>query len=253
MGSSLTLQIVLSFLIALLFAAIHVFGDRLDFLDVVPRSRWLSVSGGVAVAYVFVHLFPELGAAQEHFQSAFSEGPLGAVERHSYVIALLGLAVFYGLERMAKSSVRRETGRGRGRRTGPAVFRVHLAAYALYSALIGYLLLHREEADLRGLFFYGTAMGLHFLVNDRGLRHEHGAAYRRYGARVLAAAALLGWLVGLIVEIPRTLVLVLFAFLAGAVILNVLKEELPEQRESRFWAFAAGAALYSTLLLVTRV
>ena len=31
--------------------------------------------------------------------------------------------------------------------------------------------------------------------------------------------------------------------------MNVLKEELPEERESRFWAFAAGAALYSVVLL----
>jgi len=34
------------------------------------------------------------------------------------------------------------------------------------------------------------------------------------------------------------------------VIMNVLKEELPEERESRFFAFALGAALYSVVLLV---
>ena len=33
-------------------------------------------------------------------------------------------------------------------------------------------------------------------------------------------------------------------------VLNVLKEELPENRESRFWAFALGATLYSPLLLL---
>jgi hypothetical protein len=37
--------------------------------------------------------------------------------------------------------------------------------------------------------------------------------------------------------------------LAGGVIMNVLKEELPEEHESRFWAFALGAALYSVILL----
>lgn len=30
-----------------------------------------------------------------------------------------------------------------------------------------------------------------------------------------------------------------------------LKEELPEERQSRFWAFATGAALYAALLLVS--
>ena len=32
--------------------------------------------------------------------------------------------------------------------------------------------------------------------------------------------------------------------------MNVLKEELPEERESRFWASVLGAALYSAVLLL---
>jgi hypothetical protein len=53
----------------------------------------------------------------------------------------------------------------------------------------------------------------------------------------------------LLAEIPEVAVAVLIAFLAGGVVLNVLKEELPEERESRFWAFALGAAFYAALLL----
>ncbi len=41
----------------------------------------------------------------------------------------------------------------------------------------------------------------------------------------------------------------ILAVLAGSVILNVLKEELPEERESRFCAFAVGAGTYAALLL----
>jgi hypothetical protein len=43
--------------------------------------------------------------------------------------------------------------------------------------------------------------------------------------------------------------MILFAFVAGGVILNVLKEELPEERQSKFWAFALGAAIYAALLV----
>ncbi len=42
----------------------------------------------------------------------------------------------------------------------------------------------------------------------------------------------------------------LFAFLTGCIVLNVLKEELPEERESSLWAFATGAAVYAVLLLI---
>jgi zinc transporter ZupT len=59
-----------------------------------------------------------------------------------------------------------------------------------------------------------------------------------------------GWAVGLFFEISEAAIAVLFGFLAGGVIMNVLKEELPEERESRFWAFALGAALYTVVLLL---
>lgn len=42
---------------------------------------------------------------------------------------------------------------------------------------------------------------------------------------------------------------ILFAFLAGGVILNVIKEEVPAERESRFSAFALGAVGYAGVLL----
>lgn len=40
----------------------------------------------------------------------------------------------------------------------------------------------------------------------------------------------------------------LFAFLGGSAMLNILKEELPEERQSRFWAFLIGVAGYSAVL-----
>ncbi len=161
----------------------------------------------------------------------------------------MGLAAFYGLERAAKAS-RGERRRLRGDdATGAGVFWLHTASFALYNALIGYLMLHREEPGLGGLILFAFAMGVHFVVNDYGLRHDHKGAYDRVGRWVLAAAVLAGWAVGLSFEVSKAALAVLFAFLAGGVIMNVLKEELPEEQESRFWAFALGAALYSVILL----
>ncbi|PRX99130.1 hypothetical protein CLV24_1634 [Pontibacter ummariensis] len=39
------------------------------------------------------------------------------------------------------------------------------------------------------------------------------------------------------------------AFIGGAEILNVLKEERPEERKSRYWAFLLGAGACAVLLL----
>lgn len=58
-----------------------------------------------------------------------------------------------------------------------------------------------------------------------------------------------GWTVNYFINVPQVGSALLQAFIAGGVLLNVLKEELPEEAEGRFWAFAGGAVAYSALLL----
>lgn len=235
---------LLTFFTAAGLALIHLFAGKLRFLEGIPRSRWLSLAGGVSVAYVFLHLLPELTKAQE----ALGER-LSFLEQRSYLFALIGLAVFYGLERAAKES--RQGGKGGEDDASSSVFWLHVFSFALYNLIVGYLLLHREESGLRSLRWYFIAMALHFVVNDFGLREHHKGSYHSTGRWFLAAAVLAGWGLGLVVEVSETLLNLLFAFLAGGVVLNVLKEELPEERKSSFWAFALGAAGYATLLLLT--
>ncbi len=43
-----------------------------------------------------------------------------------------------------------------------------------------------------------------------------------------------------------------FAFIARGVVLNVLKEELPKERESRLWPFVGADAAYRVLLLTVQ-
>ncbi len=92
-------------------------------------------------------------------------------------------------------------------------------------------------------------MALHLSVNDYGLRSHHKELYHRVGRWVLAGSVLAGGVLGIAVPLPELALLVPLAFLAGGVVLNVLKEELPEERESHFGAFALGVVGYTALLL----
>ena len=236
----------LATVLAIGLALIHIYAGKLRFLDQVPRSRWLSVGSGTSVAYVFVHLLPELSHRQEVFTDP---GLLGFAEHHVYVFALIGLAVFYGLERVVKESKSRNQAAGGGDQAGFNVFWLHMISFSLYNGLIGYLLVHREERTLWALILFAIAMALHFIVNDSGLRQDHKGTYDKFGRWILAGAIVFGFIIGLSTEIPEGAIAVLFSFLAGSIILNVLKEELPEERESRFWAFVGGAVGYTALLL----
>ncbi|MDV2992514.1 MAG: hypothetical protein N4J56_002168 [Chroococcidiopsis sp. SAG 2025] len=66
--------------------------------------------------------------------------------------------MFYGLERAAKLSRQRQRKAGKGDVTSEGVFWLHVVSFALYNALIGYLLLHREEPGVQSLLFFFMAM-----------------------------------------------------------------------------------------------
>lgn len=231
------------------FVCIHLFAGKLRFIAAIPRSRWLSFAGGTSVAYVFLHLFPELFAAQE----AMSErGDSKIAEHIAYLSALAGVVSFYGLERLVTVARSKRGGSAGGEgetSTGQGIFWLHAGSFAFYNFLIGYLLVHEKDQSGTGLALYGVAIGFHFFVNDFALREDHKGTYRRFGRWLLAAAVAGGWLAGLWWSLGEAVISGLFAFLAGGIMLNVLKEELPESRRSRFLPFAIGAAAYSALML----
>lgn len=239
----------ISLVAIIVLAFVHIFAGKLRLLEGTPRSAWLSGAGGVSVAYVFVHLLPELGEAQDTISETVGEG-LSLLEHHVYFIALVGLVLFYGLERAVVISRKRQPGTGSEDAAGAGVFWLHVSSFAAYNALIGYLIHRRgQEGDGETLVLFAIAMGLHFVTTDFGLQEHYKDAYHRVARWVFTVAIGAGWAIGLTVEIHEAALAILIAFLAGGVILNVLKEELPEERESRFWAFVFGAGAYAALLL----
>ena len=234
-------------LMALAFCAVHLFIGKLRFLDVEPRSRWLSFAGGVAVAYVFLHILPELGAHGSTFQRALGMAR-GAAEAWVYALSLAGLALFYGIERAVVVS-RGGRERGDGRRPERGVFWLHIAASCLLIFIISYLLNHREDPTPEGLILFFVALLVHFVTADFASRADHPEIYDGGGRWALVTATLAGWALGLFVELPQIVIGCLFAFVGGAMTLIILKEELPEERESRFLPFLLGATLYAGLVI----
>lgn len=230
---------------AVILAVVHLLAGRLDSAEGGPRCRWMSAAGGVSVAYVFIHLLPELARGQQVIEASEFSVP-GYLEHHAYLLALIGLASFYGLERLIKSHRRKLPAQAQSH---GAMFWLHIAAFALYNAVIGYLLVHREADDRGDLLTFAVAMALHFLVNDFALQSHHNRLYVHRGRWVLAASVLVGLGFGQTMAASDLAVSTALAFVAGAMVLNVLKEELPEERNSRFSFFMLGVVGYSALLL----
>jgi len=212
------------------------------------RRRWVSAAAGISLAYVFVDVLPELAAQSEAVRKVVDESAW-FIEQRVYFLALLSFVVMYGIEHIVLSQRRHREREGIGHGRDP-VYWLHLAGFAAYSLLIGYLLVERAERGVLSLALYAMAMAVHFVVVNHALAEEHGEVYRRHGHWVLALAVLAGWGLGNVVEIGEIAFARLFAVLAGGVVITSLKAELPDEREGRFWPFCLAALLFALVLIL---
>ena len=232
-----------------LLAVLHLLAPRLRSLPLVPEAATGSFAGGLAVAYVFLHLLPELVEGNEALGEALDDTvthtPL--LDLTIFLVALVGFTAFYGLERLAD----RHHPRGDDGAAGTvAVYRLHVSAFLLYNGLITYTLALRVRTGLVFALLFAVAIGLHFVLTDRGLHEHYGERFTRTGRFSLVGGLVGGWAVGALLAPSSALaVALLTALLAGSVLLNVFKEELPDARRSSFPWFLAGLVLYAVLLL----
>jgi len=242
------MNIIETLCLASLFAAIFVFGEKLHIVNQIHKRRALSAAGGAAVAYVFIHLLPELVRAGETFVKTTKGRPLPVPEYRVYLAALAGFVLFYGLEHMVHWSRRS----GRPEQTGygitDPIFMLHIGGFALYAGLISYLMLRGIDEKSVPILIYGIAMGLHFLSTGNSLHHEHGHIYDICGRWFLAAASLTGWACGALIEFPKPVVITMLGLVSGGVVMNSMIVELPGEKDGKFLPFCAGAAAYTILL-----
>ena len=118
------------------------------------------------------------------------------------------------------------------------------------NALIGYLLLHNQERSGATMLTFFVAMLVKFVVNDHGLHSLHNDRYDNVGRWLLATAVTGGWGLRALHRFSDAVPVALQAILSGAALLNVLKEELPSERQSRYWAFLTAGLAYAAFLVV---
>jgi len=226
---------------ALVLASVYLFGHKLRATS--HHRRWVSVAAGVSVAWVFIDLLPEISENQANF----STGPHRAMalfpEQAVYLAAMFGFMVFYAFEYIVNAS-------DENREPSTVYFACRIIAFATYSGLIAYLLIHNTWKDAPTLVMYTLAMSFHFLLVDHSLFSEHYGSYESRLRWVLALSVLAGWFVGILTSIPEQWMARIVGFVSGGVLMNTVVVELPEGRGGRLWPFAIATAVYSAVLIM---
>ena len=229
---------------ALLFAGTFLVGGHLHPLRWILRDdrSLASFGGGVATAYVFIHVMPEMHVSRSAFAASASV-PLRFEGMAVYLLALVGFLTFYGVDHHRRRARRTQEA------SGATAFDLHIGGFAAYVFLMSYLLVHGLENNATSTTLYAVAIIFHLLALDHALRSEHSTRYPRIGRYVLAAAALLGWATAVLIALPQVVLPLLVAFISGAIVMNSMIMELPTEKDGRFLAFAAGGIAYGLLLV----
>lgn len=223
---------IYSLLAILVLSLVHLFAFKAAHLGKSRHARLLSAGSGVAIAYVFIDLLPKLADSEGVVNDLF-KGPFPYLERHVYIMALVGFLVFFAVDR------------SKGYKGGTWI---SLSAYLLFNFLVGYAISDKDDPEVQPLFLFTFALALHYFSNDYSMSLEDGnksTKVRWY----LVLALFTGWLTGSFYELSKPAIALVGAFIAGGVIMNVTRHELPKDKPHSFNTFILAAIAYTLVLL----
>lgn len=226
----------LSLTAVVFLSLIHVVADYVRWRGSIPQKYWLSFADGISISYVFLGLLPKIVSGTAAFPDTFE-----ILKYSPFLPLLVGLVTFYGLERLIEKPAAENDAHVVNNTTGLRVWS-HLASYAFYKAIIGYLIAKMDNPIAMTIFV--ITMAVHFLVVDYRMMEIHKGVYQRIGRWLLTLTILIGWVVGITTVISPMVVTLLLGFVAGGMVLVVLEEEFSRDHPSSFMAFAAAVFIY---------
>ena len=223
------------FISILVLSIIHLFANQAKVLGWVWHGRFLSFAAGISFAYVFIDLLPVLEKGQPALKQTFDK-IIPYFDRHAYLIALIGVLFYYGLDTQPESGEKK-------------TFWLSLGGYLLFNFFVGASLSDPTNPDIQPLILFTIAMGMHYFVRDHNAAVDNMSLYMHQARWWLVAALFAGYIAGNLTHIPDVLVAIFMSFLAGGIMLNVLRYELPKREQVGYFFFLLGSLLYTAILL----
>ncbi|XKE95595.1 hypothetical protein LG326_04455 [Metaplanococcus flavidus] len=238
----------LSLFIIICFVLIHIFTNYIKFLSQKPKKRLMSLVSGGSIAYVFLHLVPELTHYQEVAEEASLPKWMENIDYVTYIATLAGLSLFYAINQLSEKSQEHNKRQKNMTRPSKDIFILEISAFAMYNMLIGYLLVELSGDHALDYIIYFIVFSFHFIANNRILHLTHEDLYTKTGRYILAASVFIGWLIYQLTPTSDLAIAFFSAFLTGGVVLNILNDELPDEKNNSFPSFILGLIFITVLL-----
>ena len=210
----------------LLFALVHFLTPHYSKLFSRNAAIAGSLGGGLAAAFIFLELLPEIDHGHEMIGETIEFVILG------------GFLVVFALNWLSHHHFK----------TTHNNYRIPLATACAYNWLLVYAFPHKGNAYdivIAGL------LAIHLGFYNHSLRNENPQAFDRSGRWLLIASTVVGGLSLLAIGHPNPLLEdLLIGLLAGAIMYQIFTIDLPHVGRTNFGWFLAGVAIYGAIYLL---
>lgn len=228
----------------------HILIWKVQTYSVTRSQHWLSFGAGASVAYVFVHVLPEIGLFQQKLLGYAGHNPHGGfLSNHLYLAALGGIFLLYFLDSLESRFEHKEPNVPVQNTHFKHVFFIRQLLYLLYNILVGYMVTQRPGDGTINLVLIIFGLTLHFIVFNLRIAESNSDLYHKYIRWIISAGLFLGWGMGTAFNIPMAVEVTLFSFIGGIITYIALKVECSHTQNRAPFHFMAGVLLYTLIIL----
>mgnify|MGYP000217416860 CR=1 FL=1 len=239
---------LLSLLGVLVLASVHMLCGKKKWWDFFEAHGWISFSAGASVAYVFIHVFPDISILQQQFRGIPSHEYNGRFfSQPLYLTALAGICLPYLIDTLELNYTNND--KKCHKQVHQSIFGVRKLFYTLYNMMLAYMIMNRHGEGVLNMNIIVIVLAMHFIVINANFKEMYNDLFKRYIRWFAVLGLIFGGILGKTVTVPDFIVAYIFSLLGGVITYTALKEELPKTSHRAPFHFLAGVVCFALLIM----
>ena len=227
---------------------VHILCGKSNWWRFFEAHGWISFSAGASVAYLFIHVFPDISILQQQFSGAPSHHYNGLFFSHSlYLTALAGLCLPYLLDTLELSYT--EQSKKCHDQVHQSIFGIRKLLYTFYNMMLAYMIVNRHNEGILSMKIIVLILAMHFIVLNANFREIYKELFKKYIRWFAVLGLILGTVLAKVFTVPDFILAYVFALVGGIITYTALKQELPKTNHRAPFHFLAGVVCFSLLIL----
>lgn len=223
---------IIPVIFGIIMCVVHYYSDYIGQKLARHKTKWLSFASGISIAYLFLVLFPELYKGVQ------------SLSKLVFIYVLIGFVMFHLTEKYIYQHAKRN-------QIMREIKEAHSITFFIYHLIVGIVIVRLTGMDaMVGLLFF-MPLALHTAVGNLSLREIHKTVTENNLIRIfLSLSTLIGIFIAYYMEIRATVFYALLAFIIGAFLYIVIREEIPKERQGKPAYFITGLVLYLLIIII---